>query len=119
MLSVCMYVKFQASPKGCHLRVTKRIMRYLVLTPNIDLCYHKESHFELLGYRMPIMSDTKWIGRVPLVHVNSLDGHLFLGLQRNKILLSYPRSKRSMSPPVVIVHNYFGCDKLSRIMVTL
>jgi hypothetical protein len=24
-----------------------------------------------------------------------------------------------MSTPVVVVHNYFGCDKLSRIMVTL
>jgi hypothetical protein len=68
---------------------------------------------------MPIVSDAKWIGRVPLRHVNSLDGPLSLDLQRNKILLPYPRSKRSMSLPVVIVHNYFGCDKLSRIMVTL
>jgi hypothetical protein len=50
MLSVHMCAKFQASPKDCHLRVTKRIMRYLVLTSNIDLCYHKESHFELLRY---------------------------------------------------------------------
>jgi hypothetical protein len=68
---------------------------------------------------MPIMPDVKWIGRVPLRHVNSLDGPLSLGIQRNKILLPYPRSKRSMSPPVVIVHNYIGCDKLSRIMITL
>jgi hypothetical protein len=68
---------------------------------------------------MPIMPDAKWIGRVPLRHVNSLDGPLSLGLQRNKILLPYPRSKRSTSLPVVVVHNYFGFDKLSRIMVTL
>jgi hypothetical protein len=68
---------------------------------------------------MLIMSDAKWIGRVPPGHVNSVDGPLSLGLQRNKILLPYPQLKRSMSPPVVVVHNYFGCDKLSRIMVTL
>jgi hypothetical protein len=68
---------------------------------------------------MMIMLDAKWIGRVPPGHVNSLDDPLSLGPQRNKIMLPYPRPKRSMSPPVVIVHNYFGCDKLSRIMVTL
>jgi hypothetical protein len=28
----------------------KRIMRYLVLAPNLDLWYHKGSYFELLGY---------------------------------------------------------------------
>jgi hypothetical protein len=68
---------------------------------------------------MMIMLDAKWIGRVPPEHVNSLDDPLSLGPQRNKIMLPYPRPKRSMSPPVIIVHNYFGCDKLSRIMVTL
>jgi hypothetical protein len=28
----------------------KRIMRYLILTPNVDLWYHKGSHFKLIGY---------------------------------------------------------------------
>jgi hypothetical protein len=65
------------------------------------------------------MPDAKWIGRVSPGHDNSLNGPLSLGLQRNKILLPYPRPKRSMSPSVVVVHNYFGCDKLSKIMVTL
>jgi hypothetical protein len=65
------------------------------------------------------MPDAKWIGRVPLGYVNSLDDLLSLGIQRNKIMLPYPRSKRSMSPLVVVVHNYFGCEKLSMIMVTL
>jgi hypothetical protein len=68
---------------------------------------------------MPIMPDEKWIGRVPPGHVNSLDDPLYLGLQRNKIPLPYPQPKWSMSPLVVVVHNYFGCDKLSRIMVRL
>jgi hypothetical protein len=50
MLSVCMCAKFQAAPKDCHLRVVKRIMRYLVLTPNLGLWYPKGSRFEHLGY---------------------------------------------------------------------
>jgi hypothetical protein len=50
MLSVCMCARFQAAPKNCHLRAVKKIMRYLVLTPNKGLWYPKGSHFELLGY---------------------------------------------------------------------
>jgi hypothetical protein len=65
------------------------------------------------------MLDAKWIGRVPPEYVNSLNGTLSLALQTNKILLPYPQPKRSMSLPVVIVHNYFRCDKLSRITVIL
>jgi hypothetical protein len=117
MLSVCMCARFQATPKYCHLRAVKRIMRYLVLTPNLGLWYPKGLILSSLDIWMPIMPDAKWIGRVPLGHVNSLDGPLSLGLQT--ILLPYPWLKRSMSPPAVVVHNYFGCDKLSRIMVTL
>jgi hypothetical protein len=36
-LSVCMCARFQAAPKECHMRAVKRIMRYLVLTPNLGL----------------------------------------------------------------------------------
>jgi hypothetical protein len=50
MLSVCMCERFQATPKDCHLRLVKRIMRYLVLTPNLGLWYPKGYRFELLGY---------------------------------------------------------------------
>jgi hypothetical protein len=50
MLSVCIYARFQAAPKDCHLRAVKRIVRYLVLTPNLGLWYPKGSRFELLGY---------------------------------------------------------------------
>jgi hypothetical protein len=49
-LSVCMCARFEAATKDCHLRAVKRIMRYLVLTPNLGLWYTKESRFELLGY---------------------------------------------------------------------
>jgi hypothetical protein len=50
MLSMCLCARFQAVPKECHLRVVKRIMRYLVLTPYLGLWYPKSAHFELIGY---------------------------------------------------------------------
>jgi hypothetical protein len=50
MLSVCMCTRFQAAPKECHLRIVKRIKRYLVLTLNLGLWYPKGSHFDLIGY---------------------------------------------------------------------
>jgi hypothetical protein len=37
MLSVCICARFQVTPKDCYLRAIKRIMRYLVLTPNLGL----------------------------------------------------------------------------------
>jgi hypothetical protein len=57
MLSVCMCARFQTAPKDCHLRTVKRIMRYLVLTPNLGLWYPKGSRFELLEY-----SDANYAG---------------------------------------------------------
>jgi hypothetical protein len=68
---------------------------------------------------MLIMLDAKLIEKIPLGHANFLVSPLSLGPQRNKIPLPYPRLKRSMSPPVVVVHNYYRCDKLSRTMITL
>jgi hypothetical protein len=50
MLSVCKCERFQDAPKECHMRAVKRIMRYLVLTPNIGLWYPKGSYFDLIGY---------------------------------------------------------------------
>jgi hypothetical protein len=50
MLSVCMCARFQAAPKECHMRVVKRIMRYLVLTTNLGLWYPKGFHFDLISY---------------------------------------------------------------------
>jgi hypothetical protein len=50
MLSMCMCARFQAAPKEYHMRMVKRIMRYLVLTPNLGLWCPKGSHFNLVGY---------------------------------------------------------------------
>jgi hypothetical protein len=50
MLSVCICARFQATPNDYHLRMVKRIVRYLVLTLNLGLWYSKGSRFELIGY---------------------------------------------------------------------
>jgi hypothetical protein len=43
---------------------------------------------------MPIMLDTKWIRRVSLGHVNSLDGPLSLGLKKqNFVALSTTKAE--------------------------
>jgi hypothetical protein len=57
MLSVCMSARFQDNPKECHLIEVKRILRYLVHTPNLGLWYPKSSTFDLLGY-----SDSDYAG---------------------------------------------------------
>ncbi|XP_066320267.1 secreted RxLR effector protein 161-like [Miscanthus floridulus] len=57
MLSVCMCARFQANPKEYHLVAIKRILRYLVHTPNLGLWYPKGSKFDLLGY-----SDSDYAG---------------------------------------------------------
>jgi hypothetical protein len=57
MLSVWMCARFQADPKKVHLRVVKRILRYLVYTPKFGLWYPRGSIFDLIGY-----SDADWAG---------------------------------------------------------
>jgi hypothetical protein len=57
MLLVCMCARFQANPKEVHLRVVKRIMRYLVYTPKFGLWYPKGSTFDLIRY-----SDADYVG---------------------------------------------------------
>jgi hypothetical protein len=57
MLSVYMCGRFQAGPKECHLRAMKRILRYLVHTPNFGIWYPKGSHFDLIRY-----SDVDYVG---------------------------------------------------------
>jgi hypothetical protein len=57
MLSICMCATFQANPKKIHLRVVKRIMRYLVYTLKFGLWYPKGSTFDLIRY-----SDADYIG---------------------------------------------------------
>jgi hypothetical protein len=59
MLSVCMCARFQDDPKEVHLRVVKRILRYLVYTPKLGLWYPRGSTFDLIGYSDPDWAECK------------------------------------------------------------
>jgi hypothetical protein len=97
MLSVCMCARFQVTPKDCHLRAVKRIMRYLVFTPNLGLWYPKGSRFELIGY-----SDADYarcnVDRKSTSGTCQFFGwSLFSWSSKKKIPLPYPRPKQSVT----------------------
>jgi hypothetical protein len=54
MLSVCLCVRFQANPKECHLVAIKRILRYLVHTPNLACGILRALSLIYLGIQIPI-----------------------------------------------------------------
>jgi hypothetical protein len=88
-----MCARFQASPRESHLKVTKRILRYLKHTQNIGLWYPKGAKFELIGY-----SDLDYVGckvekRSASGTCQLLGDHLSHGHPRNKIVLHYQPSK--------------------------
>ena len=108
MLSVCMCARFQANPKECHLVAVKRILRYLVHTPNLGLWYPKGSTFDLLSYFDSDYAGCKVDQKSTTGLANFLVGPWCLGALRNKIPLRYQPSRPSMSQPVLVVLNYFG-----------
>jgi hypothetical protein len=71
ILSICTCARFQAAPKECHMRAVKRIMIYLVPTPNLGIWYLKVPILISSVILMWIMPDARWIGRVPLGLANS------------------------------------------------
>ncbi|KAJ9567605.1 hypothetical protein OSB04_003571 [Centaurea solstitialis] len=50
MFSTCLCARYQSKPKVSHLKVVKRIFRYLKGTVNLGLWYPKGSGYELTGY---------------------------------------------------------------------
>ncbi|GAV82952.1 hypothetical protein CFOL_v3_26403 [Cephalotus follicularis] len=50
MFSVCLYARFQSSPKETHLIAVKRIFRYLAYTQLLGLFYLKDSLFNLHAF---------------------------------------------------------------------
>ena len=107
MLSVCMCARYQAAPKECHLKVVKRIVRYLIHTPNFVIWYPKRS-FILLATPVRTMPVTKLIESPLRVLVNFLVDLLCLGPPRNKTRYPYPPPKWNTLPSVHVVLNYFG-----------
>jgi hypothetical protein len=86
MFSVCMCARFQANLKECHLSAVKRILRYLVRTPNLGLWYPKGSKFNLLDYSDSDHAGCKVDRKTLWGHINSLDGPYCLGALKSKIV---------------------------------
>ena len=107
IFSVCMCARFQASPRGSHLKATNRILRYLKHTPNVGLWYPKGAKFELVGYSDSDYAGCKVERKSTSANVNCWEDHLFHSHQRSKIVLHYQPPKLNTYPPVVVVHKYF------------
>lgn len=64
MFSVCMYARYQASPKNSHFKIVKCILRYLNGTFNHGILYPKGSSYSLVGY-----SDSDFMGAIKITRV--------------------------------------------------
>jgi hypothetical protein len=93
MLSVCMCTRLQANPKRCHLVANKRILRYLVHTPNLGLWYPKGSTFDLLGYSDSDYAGCKVDQKSTYRTCQLLGRSLVSWSSKNKTVLDYPLPK--------------------------
>jgi len=50
MFVVCLYARFQSSPRESHLKAAKRILKYLKGTTSMGLWYPSHSPIHLVGY---------------------------------------------------------------------
>ena len=107
MLSVCMCARYQAAPKECHLKAVKRIVRYLIHTPNFGICIQRGPLLILLATLTRTMLVTRLIESPLRVLVNFLVDLLCLGPPRNKTRYPYPPPKRNTLPLVHVVLSYF------------
>jgi hypothetical protein len=97
MFSMCKCARYQASPRESYLKATKRILRYLKGTHDVELWYPKGSNFELIrfldsgygGCKIDTMSTS---GTCQLLGRSLVSCH-----QRNKIVWHYqlPRPNTS------------------------
>jgi hypothetical protein len=112
LLSVCMCAIFQAAPKECHMRVVERIMRYLVLTPNLGLWYPKGSYFNLISYSNAVYArcnvDRKSTSKTYQFFGRSLVS--WSSKKQNSVALSTAKAKYVAAGSCCA--QLFGCDKL-------
>ncbi|XP_070032461.1 secreted RxLR effector protein 161-like [Nicotiana tomentosiformis] len=88
IFSVGICARFQANPKEIHLKVVKRILRYLKGTTDLCLSYPKDSNFYVVGY-----ADADYVGF--LVDRKSTSGMAhFLGSS----LVSWATKKQNSVP---------------------
>ena len=106
-LQLIPYTCGSSAPKECHLKDVKRIVRYLIHTPNFGIWY-RGLLLILLAILTRTMPETRLIESPLRVLVNFLVDLLCLGPPRNKTRYAYLPPKRSTLPLVHVVLNYFG-----------
>ncbi|KAL2327521.1 hypothetical protein Fmac_020948 [Flemingia macrophylla] len=60
MFSVYVCARFQVEPREVHLKVVKRIFRYLKGTINLGMCFRRSQDFSLLGYCDADYAGDRW-----------------------------------------------------------
>ncbi|XP_039134343.1 secreted RxLR effector protein 161-like [Dioscorea cayenensis subsp. rotundata] len=86
--SVGVCARYQATPKESHLKVVKRIIKYVHGTAEYEICYSKDSNSHLTGY-----SDADWTGNIDDRERTS-GGCFYLG---NKLVTWYSKKQSSIS----------------------
>jgi hypothetical protein len=106
--SVCLCVRFQASPRTSHRQAVKRIFRYLHHTPDFGLWYSTSSSLALHGFSDADFAECRLLG-IPLLGPASSSVHLwYLSLPVNNRVLLNPLPTQSMWPQLVVALSSFG-----------
>nr|GFB33962.1 hypothetical protein [Tanacetum cinerariifolium] len=92
IFAVCAYVRYQVTPKECHLHAVKRIFRYLKGHSKLGLCYPKESPFDLVSF-----SDSDY-GGATQDRKSTTRGCQFLG-RRPEIMFAVSACARNQVTP--------------------
>ncbi|KAI3665011.1 hypothetical protein L6452_43627 [Arctium lappa] len=85
MYSTCLCARYQSKPKESHLIAVKRIFRYLKGTPNLLLCYPKDSGFDLTSYSDSDFAGCKLDRKSTTGGCQLLGGKLIMTFQLSKI----------------------------------
>jgi hypothetical protein len=106
--SVCLYARFQASPRTSHRQAVKRIFRYLRHTPDFGFGIPRPLLWRFMAFKTRILPGVGWIGS-PLLGLASFWVLLWcLGLPASSRVLLNPRPKPSMLPLRVVALSSFG-----------
>ena len=117
MFSVCMCARYQSAPKESHLKVVKRILRYLHGTSQYGLWYSKGSDCNLVGYTDSDFSGCKSDRKNTSGTCHVFSNALASGIARNKFLLLCQPPRRNMLRPVVVVPKSCGLSNNYSILI--
>ncbi|XP_073290969.1 secreted RxLR effector protein 161-like [Primulina huaijiensis] len=88
MFSICLCARYQSNPKISHLKVVKRILRYIAETIDLGLWYTQETNTNLVGF-----SDADWVGDLDDRKCTTI-GCFYLG---NNLVSWYSRKQNCVS----------------------